>query len=67
MSTINQAYSEAISRLPLWLQFLDRKAAEYQTQMNRVKRGQQPAPDTLSELTLTPAPDAEANKEDTWL
>ncbi len=30
MSQIDQAFAEAITRLQSWLQFLERKAAEYQ-------------------------------------
>ena len=72
MSQIDQqAYSEAIARLQGWLQFLERKAAEYQAQMNRVKRGPQPAseqafPPVPGDGEI-PAPETGEKKEDPWL
>ena len=65
MSQIDQqAYSEAISRLQGWLLFLERKAAEYQAQMNRVRRGPQPAPEPVPDEVETPEGD---KKVDPWL
>ena len=60
MSAIDQAFNESVLRLQGWLQFLERKAAEYQRQMERVRGGQAPASGPAA-----PEPEAQPD-EDPW-
>ena len=39
MSTIDDTFNESVLRLQGWLQFLERKAGEYQRQLDRVRGG----------------------------
>ena len=64
----DDGFSESIARLQGWLQFLERKATEYQAQINRVKRGQSsvPVPDTNAAVVAESAA-APKEGEDPWL
>ena len=62
MSKVDEVFSESVARLQAWLQFLERKEAEYQTQLSRVRRGggQQPAQQSAPEVAAAPADVPEA-------
>lgn len=66
MSMIDQTFNESVLRLQGWLLFLERKAKEYQTQMNRVRRSA-PSAEPVAETpaaALASAQSAEA--EEGW-
>ena len=62
MSKVDEVFSESVARLQAWLQFLERKEAEYQTQLSRVRRsgGQQPTQAPTPEAVPVPADVPEA-------
>ena len=65
-STPDQFFSDTIVRFQQWLQFLEHKANEYQTQLNRVQR-KQPAADAAEPTAAAPAAEpAPAPGEDPW-
>ena len=63
-STPDQFFSDTLVRFQQWLQFLERKQNEYQTQLNRVQR-RQPAADQEQAPAAAPDP-APAPGEDPW-
>lgn len=66
MSMIDQAFSESVLRLQSWLQFLERKAAEYQTQMNRVRRSGGGTP-SAEPVVAEPAPESASETTEGWV
>ena len=54
MSKVDETFSESVATLQAWLQFLERKQAEYQAQLNRVRRGPQPAAQPTSQAIAEP-------------
>lgn len=66
MSMIDQAFSESVLRLQSWLQFLERKGNEYQSQMNRVRRSGAVAEPVAAESAPVPAPAPSSEEEAGW-
>lgn len=54
-SAIDRTFNESVLRLQGWLLFLERKAKEYQTQMDRVRRSGGGAP-AAEPVAAAPAP-----------
>lgn len=64
-SAIDQTFNESVLRLQGWLNFLERKAGEYQSQMNRVRRST-PASEPVMATNPGPAPVPSTEVEDGW-
>ena len=66
-SAIDQTFNESVLRLQGWLLFLERKAAEYQSQINRVRRSGsspiEPVAETPAASVPAESPEAEAGWE----
>lgn len=68
-SAIDQTFNESVLRLQGWLLFLERKAAEYQSQMNRVRRsgGGTPSAEPVVETpAATSVPSQSTEAEAGW-
>lgn len=65
-SAIDQTFNESVLRLQGWLSFLERKAAEYQTQINRVRRGPASVVEPVAAADPGPAPVPSTEVEEGW-